>query len=133
MRDLIAVVQPLVDGWERGDFRTPPELLAPNLVLTGFTATGDDRAEGAEQIRAYLRQFFAEWREYRIDAHRVVPLDDTHVLIEGRQRGIGRASGLEIDETLFVIVAVEDGLVSSMHWHSHREGAFRAAGLSEDD
>ena len=133
MTALVAVVQPLVDGWERGDFRSPPELLAPDLVVTGFTATGDDRAEGAEQIRAYLQQFFAEWRDYRIDAHRVVPLDDAHVLIEGRQWGIGRSSGLEIDETLFVIVAVKDELVTRIHWHAHREGAFRAAGLSEDD
>jgi ketosteroid isomerase-like protein len=131
MSDLIPTVQPLIDRWERGDFRAPSDLLSPDLVLTGFTATGDDRAEGAEQIAAYLRQFFAEWRDYRIDAQQVTALDGQHVLIEGRQRGIGRASGLEIDETLFVLVAVQDGLVRGIHWHAYRDGAFRAAGLRE--
>jgi len=129
--DLVATVQPLVDRWERGDFGPPPDLLSPDLVLTGFTATGDDRAEGPEQIAAYLRQFFAEWHDYRIDAHRVEALDHAHVLVEGRQRGVGRASGLAIDETLFIVIAVNDGLVSGIHWHAHRDGAFRAAGLTE--
>ena len=134
MADLIATVQPLIDRWERGDFRAPPEVLAPDLVLTGFTGSGDDdRAEGADQIAAYLKQFLAEWQDYRIDAHRVSALDDEHVLIEGRQRGVGRASGMEIDETLFVIVIVKDGLVSGIHWHAHRDGAFRDAGLSDTD
>ncbi len=131
MPDLTAIVQPLIDRWERGDFSPPPDLLSPDLVLTGFTGAGEDRAEGPEQIAAYLRQFFAEWRDYRMDAHRVTPLDDQHVLIEGRQLGIGRASGLEIDETLFVVIAVADGLVTGIHWHAYRDGAFSAAGLAD--
>jgi len=129
--DLTAAVQPLIDRWERGDFRPPSDLLSPDLVLTGFTGAGEDRAEGPEQIRAYLRQFFAEWQDYRMDAHGVTELDDKHVLIEGRQRGIGRVSGLEIDETLFVVIAVNDGLVTEIHWHAYRDGAFGAAGLAD--
>lgn len=130
MPDLTAIVQPLIDRWERGDFTPPPDLLSPDLVLTGFTGV-DNRAEGPEQIAAYLRQFFAEWQDYRMDAHRVTPLDEQHVLIEGRQLGIGRASGLEIDENLFVVIVVVDGLVTGIHWHAYRDGAFSAAGLAD--
>ena len=57
-------------------------------------------------------------------------LDDEHVLIEGRQFGVGRASGLRIDETLFIVVAIRDDLVRGIHWHPHREGALHAAGIA---
>ena len=130
MTDLERVVKPLVESWEKGDFRPHAELLAPNLVLTGFTATGDDRAQGEREIEAYLRQFFAEWSDYRIRADRVVALDDEHLLIEGRQFGVGRASGLKIDETLFVVIAARDGLVHGIHWHAYRDGALHAAGIT---
>src|SRR3712207_4175571 len=121
MADLVEIVQPLVDGWERGDFRPHPSLLALDLVLTGFTVAGEDRAEGAQAISEYLRQFFSEWRDYRISVGRITRLDDRHVLIEGRQHGVGRGSEIEIDETLFVVLAIADGLVRGIHWHARRE------------
>ena len=129
MADLIATVQPLIDGWEAGDFKPRAELFAPSLVLTGFTPTGDDRVQGAAAIARYLHEFFADWSEYRITAERVSELDDQHVFIEGRQHGIGRTSGIEIDETVFIVVRVEDGLVTAVHWHAYRDGALRNAGL----
>lgn len=130
MKDLVA---PLIAGWERGDFRPRPELLADDLVLTGFTASGNDVARGPGEIEAYLREFFAEWRDYRISVERLTELDDNQILIEGRQHGIGRSSGMVIDETLFVIVTARDGRVSGIHWHARRDGAFAAAARFSED
>ena len=65
------LVRPIVQGWERGDFRPHTELVADDLVLTGFTGSGDD-------------------------------------------------------ETLFVVLVVDDGRVRGMHWHPQRDGALEA-------
>ena len=52
------------------------------------------------------------------------------MLPEGRQYGVGRTSGIPIDETLFVVFRVEGGQVTAMHWHPRRDGALGAAGLA---
>jgi ketosteroid isomerase-like protein len=129
--DPVAFIRPLIDGWEQGDFAPRPGLLAADLVLTGFTGAGVDRAQGADEIAAYLRDFFSQWRDYRMSTRRVGRLDDEHVLIEGRQHGEGRVSGMHIDETLFVIIQVRDGKVAEIHWHARRDVAFAAAGIDD--
>ena len=121
------LVRPIVEGWEQGDFRPRAELVADDLVVTGFTGSGDDVARGAEEIGRYLREFFSEWRDYRIKVERLVEMDDRRVLLEGRQYGVGRTSGISIDESLFVVLVVDDGRVRGMHWHPQRDGALEAA------
>lgn len=131
MASLVETVQPLIEGWERGDFAPVPRLLDPNLVLTGFTPSGEDRVQGTQAIAGYMRDFFAEWRDYRIEADRVTQIDDRHVFIEGRQHGVGRSSGMDIHADVFIIVAVDDGRATGIHWHAYRDGAFTAAGLDD--
>lgn len=52
-------------------------------------------------------------------------------MVHGRQHGIGRTSGIQIDQTLTIVVAVNAAnKVTGVHWHMLREGALRAAGLA---
>ena len=130
MREKIEIVRPLVEGWERGDFRPRRGVTTDDLVLTGFTSEGGARVQGADEIGTYLREFFEQWADYRIDVASISELGDSHLLLEGNQYGTGRGSGMEIAERLFVVFALRDGQVSELHWHPHREGALEAAGLS---
>jgi hypothetical protein len=132
MREQIEVIRPLVEGWERGDFSPKPGVTVDGVVLTAFTADGHERAQGAEEIAAYLRRFFKQFSDYHVDVASVSVLDESHLLLEGNQYGTGRGSGLEIAERLFVVFALRDGKVSEMHWHPRREGALEAAGLPVD-
>jgi hypothetical protein len=56
-------------------------------------------------------------------------LSDEIVLMEGRQLGTGRLSGVDIGETLYIVFRFASGRLIEMHWHPRREGAFAAAGL----
>lgn len=47
----------------------------------------------------------------------------------GRQLGIGRSSGVEVTQSLYIVFRFADERLTEMHWHMSREGALEAAGL----
>lgn len=116
--------------WERGNFAAGGEVLAPDVVMSAFIPDGTVVSRGYAEIGSFLREFFAQWRDYRIEVERLVSIDDATVLAEGRQYGTGRTSGLEIAEGQFIVFRFEDGRVSEMYWHPERDGALAAAGIS---
>jgi len=122
-------LEPILERWEEGDFGGWDESFAPDLLLTGFDADGAHRARGPEEINAYLRRFFRQFRDYRVKMQDLEQLDDESALMKGRQYGIGRLSGLEVDEVLYIVFRFSSGRLTEMHWHIDREAALAAAGL----
>ena len=57
-------------------------------------------------------------------------LEEDLVLVYGRQVGVGRTSGLEISEPVFVAIRLRDGMISGHHWHVDRDQALAGAGLT---
>lgn len=117
--------------WERGDFWTWDKCFASDLLLTGFDGDGSHQARGPEQIANYLRRFFEQFRDYRIEVGHLERLSEEVLLMEGRQLGTGRLSELEIGEALFIVFRFASDRLTEMHWHPKREGALEAAGLRE--
>jgi ketosteroid isomerase-like protein len=128
--DLIQIIRPLVEAWEQGDFRPQPGMTTDDIVLTGLTADGHERVQGAEAIGAYMRGIFDQFGDYRIDVASIAEIGDSHVLLEGHQYATGRASGIPTVDTLFIVFAIRDGQVSGMHWHARRSEALEAAGVA---
>ena len=125
-----ALLAPILKRWGRGDFSGWDECFAPDLLLTAFDADGTHRMRGLEEISDYLGRFFRQFRDYRIKVGQVEQLSDEILLMEGRQLGTGRLSGLEIEETLYVVFRFASGQLKEMHWHPKREGALEAAAFS---
>jgi hypothetical protein len=129
--ELIQAIRPLVEAWERGDFGPRPEATTEDIVVSGLTADGHEQVQGADEIDAYMRRIFEQFREYRIDVAAITELGGSHVLLEGHQYATGRSSGVETADSLFIVFAVRDGRVSEAHWHARRDGALAAAGLED--
>jgi hypothetical protein len=127
--ELIQRVRPLVQAWERGDFAPQPGTTTDDLVVTGLTGDGNERAQGAEEIGAYLSRIFDQFSDYRIDVASIDELGDSHVVLEGHQYATGRSSSVPTADTLFIVFAIRGDRVSELHWHARREGALAAAGL----
>ena len=122
-------LQEVTSNWERGDFSTWHECLDPDLVVTGFDPDGTHRARGPSEASDYLRRFFRQFRDYRIEVEGFDRITPEAVLMHGRQIGTGRISGLEVKESLYVVFRLAGDRVIEMHWHPERSGALRAAGL----
>lgn len=120
-------LSPLLRKWARGDFTGWDEVFSSDLLLTAFNAAGPGQARGPEEIGNYLRGFFQQFSDYRIEVGHLEQLTNQTLLMEGRQFGTGRLSGLEIDETLYIVFRFDFGQLTEMHWHPKREGALEAA------
>ena len=126
------LLAPVLERWERGDFWVWDECFAPDLLVTGFDADGSHQGRGPEEITSYLSRFFRQFRNYRIEVGQLDQLSEEIVLMEGRQLGTGRLSGVDIGETLYIVFRFASGRLTEMHWHPKREGAFAAAGLPRE-
>jgi ketosteroid isomerase-like protein len=127
--------------WATGNFRAGGELFAPDVVfepaeritVAGGARLADGRSSvflGRDAIAEYMREFLAQWSDFRIDAEEFVEAGDTIIVAE-RQHGTGKASGVETQMTLSSVWTFRDGLVVRVRWVSERERALEAAGLSE--
>jgi ketosteroid isomerase-like protein len=56
---------------------------------------------------------------------------DECVLITGRQRGRGRASGIEVDSRRACVVALREGVVTELRYFTEPAEALEAVGLEE--
>ena len=124
-------LRPVLVEWERGNFAAGAEIFSADVVLSSFSADGVVVSRGWEEIGVTLRDFFAQWADYRIEVGDLQALDDATFLMAGRQFGVGKRSGIEIVETLYIVFRFEGELVSEMHWHPDRGEALRVAGLGE--
>ena len=113
--------------WAKGNFRAGEELWAPDIV---FEAMSDGRsAIGRDAIEGFMREFLAQWTDFQIEATDLVERGDT-ILVTERQRGTGKRSGIEIDQTDYAAWTFRDGLVTSVRWDIDRASVLEAAGLA---
>jgi hypothetical protein len=127
---LIERLRPTLREWERGNFAAGAEILSPDVVLSGLVADGMVVSRGFGEMADFLRDFFGQWANYRIEVGGLTQLDDSHVVMEGRQYGEGRHSGIQISETLYIVFCFAADRVTEMYWHIDRAEALKAAGLS---
>jgi ketosteroid isomerase-like protein len=109
-----------------GNFGNATELLAPDFVYEPM-ADGRQTLVGVGAFTRQFREFLCQWSEFRIEALELEDLGET-VLVTERQRGKGRASGIETEMTFFSTWTFRDGLVVRARWDSDRAGALEAAG-----
>jgi ketosteroid isomerase-like protein len=115
--------------WAVGNFRAGGALLAEDVV---FEPMFDGRTAyvGRAAVEKQMRDFIAQWSEFRVEAHDFVDAGETVVVTE-RQYGMGKSSGVEIETTFFAAWTFRDGLVTRIRWDADRTRALEAAGLRE--
>ena len=83
---------------------------------------------GTDGVFQFFRDMGETWSEWGFEVERARDLGQ-HVLIEGRQRGRGRVSGVEVDSPRACIVAVREGAVTELRYFTEPAQALEAAGL----
>jgi ketosteroid isomerase-like protein len=109
----------------RGQFRGTEDVLAADVVFEPMS-DGRDAYFGREAVARQLREFLAQWDDYRIEAQEFVEVGDAVVVTE-RQSGTGKRSGIEAETTFFAAWVFRDGQVVRARWESDRASAFEAA------
>jgi ketosteroid isomerase-like protein len=113
----------------QGNLRAGAELFAPDISYEPLSVVGHE-ATGLGEVQDVMREFVAQWKDFRVEAREFEDLGDT-ILVTEHQSGTGRASGVEIDQIDYAAWTFRDGLVTRVRWRMDPDDALDTAELSE--
>lgn len=86
---------------------------------------------GTLEIEKFMREFLAQWRDFRILGEEFKESEGGKVFVAGRQSATGRSSGILVDDSLHSVWTFRQGAVLRLTFERDRRKALEAAGLSE--
>ena len=89
------------------------------------------REAWSQEIEQFMREFLAQWRDFRILGEESKEADGGKVFVGGRQGATGRSSGILVDDSLCSVWTFRQGAVVRLLFERDRRKALEAAGLSE--
>jgi ketosteroid isomerase-like protein len=133
-RESVEIVRRVYDAAARRDAETVLGLYDPKIEWDWTRVSGLFGHGGLYRGREALQHWFREWSDgldhIHYEAEEVVAVDD-HVLSKANMRARGRASGIEVDSTLYAIWTIQKSKIVRVVWFLTREDALEAAGLTE--
>ena len=130
VRDWVAAIN-------AGDSARLVDLADPDVDYLPYLAAlaGEAGAyRGHEGLRQYVRDLVEAWSSYGVEIHELEDLGD-HVLMQGRLRGTGRSSGLDVDAEMAWLPTFRsgsgEGRYLRLRFFASRDEALEAAGLPE--
>ena len=128
----VEVVRRVYGEWEAGNFSAALPLLDQQVTFeTWMPDSGMVVAHGLEELASFMRDWFKQWRDYRVIGDEFQAIGTDHVFVAGRQAAIGRQSGMDVDSPGFAVWTFRAGKVVRLLLHYNREAVLNAAGLSE--
>jgi ketosteroid isomerase-like protein len=132
-KENVDVARGAMEAWNRGDLEA---WLATGHPDIEFISSVVAEVEGAERVYrglAEMRGFWDEWHsvwDATIEISEVRDLGDTVVLL-GRMRTRGRASGVPLERPVTYVSEFEGGLIRKLRAYRDAEEALEAVGLRE--
>jgi ketosteroid isomerase-like protein len=107
------------------------ELMDPNVVYYEQVGMPLDTAEvlrGRDQVRESFAAYVEEFPDFRSEIDELIDAGEAVVCVQ-RWVGTGRASGVSIEFSEVVVLAVADGMITEGKVYPDRAAALRAVGL----
>jgi ketosteroid isomerase-like protein len=126
----VEIVRGILESYAAGENEAAFEGLDPKIKFD-MTFRPDGRVyEGREGVAEAMRIWTGAFAAWRFEVDDLIGTAD-HVLAVVHKSGRGKASAVDIEQTLFQVFTLRDAKV--VHWQAFvdREKALEAAGLSE--
>jgi ketosteroid isomerase-like protein len=119
--------------WERGNMTGGVELFDREVVFESFMPDANEAvvANGVEEIEAFMREFLAQWRDYRLVGQEFREVGPENVFVAGYQTASGRQSGATVEHPMHSIWTFRGGKVVGLRFEPDMQIALEAAGLRE--
>jgi ketosteroid isomerase-like protein len=103
-----------------------------HMVAPGYTGPrGELSYRGIEGFVDAWREWTEAYESYTVEIEEITEGPGGRVLTLGRQRGITRTGGVEVEESAAAVWTVHDGHVVRVEFHLDPEAARRSAGLAD--
>jgi ketosteroid isomerase-like protein len=128
----VELVRKSIDAFNRGDLDAWMGFLSPDVVWESQDVRGITPVyRGRAGAREWLEQFRELFEEIRLEIEQITALGDDRVLNGYTEIGRGRGSGEPMEQTVWSILWVAEGLITRRQGFPTRDKALEAAGLSE--
>jgi ketosteroid isomerase-like protein len=82
---------------------------------------------GVDGYLEWTRRWFDAWEEFEIVPEAIEPVGESCVIAICRQRGIGKASGIPVEQTMTYMWEIRSGKVTRFHLYLSADEAREAA------
>ena len=125
----IQLIRKLVEAFNVRDIDSVVQDMQPDVELHPLRAQLERKAyRGHDGVREMLADFDQDWESIQVNAEEFRDADD-EVVVLGRLRARGRASGIDLDVPMGFVWTLRDGKVLRIRSFSDQTDALRAAGL----
>jgi ketosteroid isomerase-like protein len=131
----VEVVRLQLEDWQRGELDAFLAKAHPDIewyaVLERLVEGPENHYRGREGVRRMWRAYRTELEGIEIEADEIRDAGDDRVVLLGRIRWRGVASGAPTESPLGLVITIRDGMMfKSVDYLSHDE-ALKAVGLAE--
>jgi ketosteroid isomerase-like protein len=132
-RENVEKTEAFIAAYNRRDFDAAVEFFDPEIEWVLPAQQRSDSCRGPDEVRRFWEGLDETFEELRLDPQESVDAGD-RVAVRLRYYGIGKASGVEIEEEMYHQVSTfRDGRIVRMEYVTSWPEALVAAGLSKAD
>jgi uncharacterized protein len=112
----------------RGDIESVLSLADPDVeVFVPSTLPNAGTYRGHAGYLQWIGQWLEAWEAFRVDVVAMTPVGRRHVVADTHQQGVGRGSGIPVEQDMIYMTDVRDGRVVAIHLYPTRDEAMAAA------
>jgi ketosteroid isomerase-like protein len=126
----VELVKVVHKGWAQGDFRAGAELFSPDYSWEQHAEAVEPGSRRGAAIGNSLRNMFAVYDDYRIEAEEFIDGGD-EVVVLTQVKGTAKGSQMELNQFFALVWSVRGGSLVRLRVFTDRDSALEAAGLSE--
>ena len=123
--DDLEAVRGVYAAFAKGDLAAATELFADDILFEPMS-DGRQAFVGLEAVGRQMREFLSHWEDFRVEAEEFRRVGDSIVVTE-RQRGRGKASGVETESTFYAVWTFRGGSAVRVRWETDEAAALSAA------
>jgi ketosteroid isomerase-like protein len=127
-REDLDVVRRGIEAYNRSDVDELVALSDPEVRMVPVKSLLEgDAYRGHEGVRRFIAEMDEDWSEREVLIDELRDLGD-RILVLGRFRAVGRASGTQVDQPAAWVSEIRDGRLLTMQAYTDPEAALREAG-----
>jgi ketosteroid isomerase-like protein len=124
----LAAVWAALEVFQSGDVERFLEFLDPDIeVFSTPELANPTQARGRDAWLRWTGDWLEAWETFEIDAESIEPVGEHHVILDMRQHGKGKGSGVEVELRVFYMFELHDGVATRYHLYPDRKQAEAAA------
>jgi ketosteroid isomerase-like protein len=127
------VIRGVYEAWNARDLHTAEALYHPDAVYDcSDRILNPDVYRGHDELRRFAREVDESWASFEVFLDEVVPVDSERFIALLHTRARGRASGVEVQESLAATLwTIRDGQAVHAKLFRDRRDAFAEAGIPD--